>query len=323
MPSFYGVIRLSAWVMMALLFALGAVASNRSPFELSCDSPSSPTRAEPGRQGVKEGGDAVLTAEEAGRRVRSQGEAQPAQARCVCWGETTSTTLSAEQAGGWGLPKPELGRYLSPETLGLMGGMSPYAANDPIHFVDPDGLMVTDVSGPAGDNRSYSSTEVVPGRTGNKRERRAGDRSRDTFHPVIERAMLSEDSSLAAHSPTGCSEPRALSDYLDRVDPNRELDPDNPEHRKRISEALAGVEVDSHKTTQSAGTVKRAPCPNCSQMMANLMASYGEPQPGNITEGYANQQRTGTRSNFSGSERGRWGSYQEALDHFARNNPEG
>lgn len=37
---------------------------------------------------------------------------------------------------------PDTGRYLSPEPLGLMGGLSPfgYAANDPVGMVDPDGL---------------------------------------------------------------------------------------------------------------------------------------------------------------------------------------
>lgn len=214
---------------------------------------------------------------------------------------------------------PDTGRYISPEPLGLMGGLSPfgYAANDPVGMVDPDGLMITNLSGPAGNTTGYSSEEVVPGKTGNKSQRKAGFRPRGDFHPVVQQAML--DAGLTSSDPTGCSEPRAISDYLDKVDPDRKLEPSNEADRKKITEALKGMKFGSHKTSQSAGKVDRVPCANCSQMICNLMANYGQPQPGDIAPGYASQQKEGSPSSFSPHSDGKWQSYEQAMAHYHAN----
>lgn len=201
----------------------------------------------------------------------------------------------------------EIGRYISADPIGLAGGLDPfaYAHDQPFRFHDPLGLappVTTTVSGTAG-------TEV----------RNSGGNP-GALHPVIEAALPPRapdnngiypgyrDGIPPGQSPTACGEPRALSDYIrtweaqHRRNPDgsvRQLDPNNPDDHADIQRCLGSISNISSTQPRSDGTTgARAPCPNCSQLLANLHQQYGQPNPSVIQPGATS--RDGTDStNFS------------------------
>ncbi len=297
-----------------VLLAPSALAAHCSSLEFSTSLPS-PTRAEPGRQSAEWGGDAFLSSSKAGGRVRSEGEAQPAQAQAPPLELNVGHHLCAEQAGGWGLTLPETGRYLSPEPLGLMGGLSPfgYAANDPIHVVDPDGLarrkphpgMTARASG-----GGVTGSGLSAGPSGT-----SGEDVFEDLHPAVQDALLGPNRRLeGGRHAANCADPRAVSDYLKRR---------NAYTREEITTALSEMEFQA--SVNKEGGKERAPCQNCSQMFANLMAEYGQPQPAQVGGGALAGQSGNDpyATNFSPppeNRRGFWKSYDNALARFRRNN---
>ncbi|MFO0589411.1 MAG: RHS repeat-associated core domain-containing protein [Polyangiaceae bacterium] len=208
---------------------------------------------------------------------------------------------------------PDTGRYMSPEPLGLSGGLSTfgYARNRPFDYVDPDGLLGMIASGPGAAPRGSASTEGIP--------------SSDVMpglHPVVQQALANP--SLAnswgqPRSPAACAEPRHLSDYLYNHQPP--VDPNNP---ASVQAALQNYKV---QASQANNGKPRAPCPNCSQMFANLMAKYGAPDPNNIgAGGTAANSLPANYVNFTPPPAGAAGqgpggqaftSYNQALQQFA------
>ncbi len=271
--------RCLSWLVLVVLLTGHALASSHSSMGGSAALPS-PTRAEPGRQSAEWGGDAFLSSSKAGGRVRSEGEAQPAQAQAPPLELNVGHHLCAEQAGGWGLTLPELGRYLSPEPLGLMGGMSPfgYAKNDPIQFVDPDGLEAVLCTVTAGEKQFTSSSG-------------SDSIGRGKLHPVVEQALAKDVNGIypaGKNSPTDCAEPYALSQYL--------YDQGVSDNGDGAEEALAKITKISAEHKDSG--VARSPCPNCSQLLAKLQSQYGEPTSDKITKGFTNADSKGEKTNF-------------------------
>lgn len=185
---------------------------------------------------------------------------------------------------------PDTGRYLSPEPLGLMGGLSPfgYAANDPIGMVDPDGLAVISTAH-AGPDKS----PTVSGAGASKSARHG--------HANIHRAVrgaLVPNKDLENRTGETCAEPVAVSEYLrdwERINNNgKSLNPKSKKDREKIAAALRDMKVNSY---DHEGGAPRAPCKNCSQFFANLMEQYGSPNPGNIASG-ATQSNSNADVNF-------------------------
>jgi RHS repeat-associated protein len=180
---------------------------------------------------------------------------------------------------------PDIGRYLSPEPLGLMGGLSPfgYAANDPVGMVDPDGLDPV--------------TCVIQGQNNASAASHMGRDAPPRIHPVVEAAMAKDINGKypnGAKRPIDCAEPAALSAYLFKwEEDNKEvLDPGNKEQVARALGSITSIEA------SQPGGHKRSPCPNCSQMFANLQAQYGEPTSDKIKPGYVGPKAEGEMTNF-------------------------
>jgi RHS repeat-associated protein len=195
---------------------------------------------------------------------------------------------------------PETGLYLSPEPLGLQGGLSPfgYATNRPFDRFDVDGLMTANTIPP------------TPGVTG-----QSGSSGQNNLHPIVQQALLPLTGSLEPptypradgnnREPRGCAEPKLLSNYLKAYEKGPPPKPlDNP---AAIKKALNGF---SSQATDDNGN--RAPCKNCSQMFCNLMAKYGAPKPKNIGAG---ARQGGSIGNMTPPKQGQPGyqSYDQAL----------
>jgi RHS repeat-associated protein len=168
---------------------------------------------------------------------------------------------------------PDTGRYLSPEPLGLMGGLSPfgYAANDPVGIVDPDGLAPV--------------TCVIQGQNDVSASSHTARDAPPRIHPVVATAMAKDiDGKYPAGKkrPVDCAEPAALSAYLLKWEEDDEevLDPGNT---KQVAWALGSI---TSIEASQAGGHSRSPCPNCSQLFAKLQALYGEPTSNKIKTGY-------------------------------------
>ncbi|MCA9645489.1 MAG: hypothetical protein KC492_32585, partial [Myxococcales bacterium] len=211
---------------------------------------------------------------------------------------------------------PEVGRYLSPEPIGLAGGTDVfgYARNRPFDFIDIDGRAGMMATGSGVRGRGSASTEGIP-------SSRPG-----LLHPVVEASLARPslaDSHGSPRSPAACAEPRHLSDFLR----SREPPPIDPNDIDTVQKHLKDYKVTAR---QKDNKNKRAPCPNCSQLFANLMAKYGAPDPKNIGEGrpFHNSRRENW-TNFSPPPAGRRGrgpggwpykSYDQALQTFRDRN---
>ncbi|WP_437923277.1 RHS repeat-associated core domain-containing protein [Sorangium sp. So ce291] len=188
----------------------------------------------------------------------------------------------------WRYYDPDAGLYISPDPIGLEGGLDAYAyaANDPTKYVDPDGL--------------YAETTITDDE-GNTYKGYSGSSGKGSgnVHPAVKAAMpggvYNEHGTLiypkgSAVSPGGCSEVDGLSNYLhayEKKNPHKApLNPETEEGRKNIGEALSKIPNNGIKTTwQGDGPDDRykkgepmAPCANCGAMMANMGTMY--PAPG-------------------------------------------
>ena len=197
---------------------------------------------------------------------------------------------------------PETGRYISADPIGLSGGLEPftYAHQQPFRIHDPLGLapVTCTVSGSAG---SYGAASGGP----------PGD-----IHPVVEGAFppRAPDNNTGIYprfsggdppgqSPTACGEPRALSGYIKawekQHNDGRQLDPNKPADHEKIQTCLGSINgVSSTQAGEGGSSSPRAPCANCSQLLANLNQKYGEPNPGVIQPGATSKDGTDS-TNFS------------------------
>ncbi|MFT3772978.1 MAG: RHS repeat-associated core domain-containing protein [Minicystis sp.] len=204
----------------------------------------------------------------------------------------------------WRFFDPETGLYLSPEPVGIEGGLHPYcyALNRPLDAFDPDGLMIC------------AGTPGIPAAVNNQND--LGNENGGTpLNPIVQ-ANLANPPVNGPMNPAGCAEPRYLSDHLNNYRPpiTRENDP-------RLKGALNDFKATAYDETRNFE--KRSPCPNCSQLFANLMSKYGAPNPNNIGAGAATAGGVQPPVNFTPPTGGKpgWASYSDALAYYAANNP--
>ncbi|APR79219.1 Rhs-family protein [Minicystis rosea] len=168
---------------------------------------------------------------------------------------------------------PVVGQYLSPDPLGISASLNAweYAHAQPLRVIDPLGLapVTTTVTGTAGTATANSGGQVPE------------------IHPVVAAAIPPRHPNAPGgiyprgntQSPTACGEPRALSDYLRQWESQhnngQQLNPNNSDDHPKIQQALASIGNISSSDDKGA----RAPCPNCSQMIANLQNRWGAPNP--------------------------------------------
>ncbi|MEM6790080.1 MAG: RHS repeat-associated core domain-containing protein [Myxococcota bacterium] len=159
---------------------------------------------------------------------------------------------------------PAFGTYLSPEPLGIEGGLRPYAYVDgyPAAYVDPDGRIRTIL-------RDHDGNELT----------RASSGSGGTLHPAVEAALPR----VPARSPhedqpaSACGEPRALSRLIRDYEEQNGVscDPSTAEGRRNLGGALDQV----GSITSETGTQQIPACPNCSQTIPRLWALAGRRPP--------------------------------------------
>ncbi len=204
---------------------------------------------------------------------------------------------------------PVLGLYLNADPGGLAGGTGAfeYARSQPLRHVDPLGLdpVATTVASSDGSiNQTGYSTQ------------HPDSSSPNGIHPVIWNALPDRgavynppgpegiggvgQSYPAGRPPSKCGEPQALSNYMSdweqQHNGGQQLNPNDPRDREKIQQCLGSV---GSISSQHDNGTPRAPCPNCSQLLANLQARYGAPASSAIQPGYANSEGTGALSNFT------------------------
>ncbi|WP_187345851.1 RHS repeat-associated core domain-containing protein [Sorangium cellulosum] len=179
---------------------------------------------------------------------------------------------------------PETGTYLSPEPIGLEGSLKAYAYVDnwPTELVDPDALakMHTEVAG------TYTGKNGKAGSL--TREAHSGQAQRERLHPAVQAALPPTPARPpgSAGNPEDCSEPKALSDYLNRWEEKtgKSCHPDDPNWQNHLQEALGGIESIKSYKGSNKDSLEQA-CPNCTQTIARLWSLAGLPPPGSKVPG--------------------------------------
>lgn len=192
---------------------------------------------------------------------------------------------------------PATGRYITPEPLGMQGGPRPftYANQSPFAMFDPDGLkgMKCVVSGAGVEGHGFSTS--TPDENGDKM---SSEDAFDDLHPVVKPFVdpneRLENSWGKPRHPAACAEPRAVSNYLKAYEKKYGPFDDSPEGKARLQDALSQMQID---TMQDDNDRPRAPCANCSQMFAKMMAAHGLPKPTQISEGHKSAQGNAPTTN--------------------------
>jgi RHS repeat-associated protein len=175
---------------------------------------------------------------------------------------------------------PSAGRYISPDPVGIAGGLNPfaYAANMPVSRADPDGLMpFTRIRIPGQPDIVGGSARTPTGRA---------NRGTTGHDPVVQEIMGTTGEFVdtggavqrddTGRSPGGpCSEPDALSQVARRI---RREDPslaannpaNNAEVRRRMEAQLNGATIDTFtddpRHVNDASNTRMAPCSVCARM---------------------------------------------------------
>ncbi|WP_165373726.1 MULTISPECIES: YwqJ-related putative deaminase [Sorangium] len=178
----------------------------------------------------------------------------------------------------WRYFDPASATYLSPEPLGLEGGLEAYGYVNgrPLALVDLDGLMGSTLSSRRLPRSQGGGTRDFTGRSAS--ERNAGGRGPlYDLHPAVAAALPQDSGRGQGRDPSWCSEPHAISNYLhDYEDRNGvRCDPGTPEGQRHLRRALR--RMGPIGSTDVNGTAC-APCPNCSQTLARLHALAGTGQ---------------------------------------------
>ncbi|WP_437617251.1 YwqJ-related putative deaminase [Sorangium sp. So ce834] len=178
----------------------------------------------------------------------------------------------------WRYFDPASATYLSPEPLGLEGGLEAYGYVNgrPLALVDLDGLMGSTLSSRRLPRSQGGGTRDFTGRSAS--ERNAGGRGPlYDLHPAVAAALPQDSGRGQGRDPSWCSEPHAISNYLhDYEDRNGvRCDPGTPEGQRHLRRALR--RMGPIGSTDVSGTAC-APCPNCSQTLARLHALAGTGQ---------------------------------------------
>jgi RHS repeat-associated protein len=189
----------------------------------------------------------------------------------------------------WRYFDPSSAAYLSPEPLGLEGGLEAYGyvSGRPLALIDLDGLMGSTVTSRRLPRSQGGGTPTSTGQSAAQR-RPGGTGPIDDLHPAVA-AALPQDSGRAAtgrmlrggvnegREPSWCSEPDAVSNYLRDYERRNGVscDPGTPQGQRNLRRALR--RMGPIGSTDVNGT-PCAPCPNCSQMLARLHAMAGTGQ---------------------------------------------
>jgi len=185
----------------------------------------------------------------------------------------------------------------------LPGGLHAfrYAMNRPLDAFDPDGLMFCDGTPGLPAAGSQSSTTVF-NNTG-------------PLNPIVQACRANPRQTVT--DPAGCAEPHYLSNHLNSYTPPIVNDTD-PRLRGALNDFKSNA-YDEERDNQ-----KRAPCPNCTQLFANMMAKYGAPNPANLGSG-ATQHNAKNNQNFTLPRNKKYTGgptpYDTALATFKANNP--
>jgi len=208
---------------------------------------------------------------------------------------------------------PETGRYISPDPIGLEGGLRAFAyvSNSPLLAVDPTGLVQSVITGSAG---------TATGGSTNGANADYPHQQYNDLHPIVQQAMPpnmhpnanpgdipgQQGSRLfpaGSRPPDSCAEPTAMSNYIRQWEQQnnggRQLNPNDPRDHARIRECMGSI--NNVRSNEANGGPARRPCPNCSQMLANLNTRWGGPPTDNygITPGAGTQNETQRRTNWS------------------------
>ncbi|WP_437279073.1 RHS repeat-associated core domain-containing protein [Sorangium sp. So ce375] len=164
----------------------------------------------------------------------------------------------------WRYFDPVSATYLSPEPLGLLGGLEiyGYVNGKPLVWIDRDGLA--------------RSVTTLTGHSGNVIGTGTSSREAD-LHPAVAAALPIRSARGGDTDAASCSEPAALSAHLrnwEGRNPGQSCDPGTPQGRQNLSRALSEIGGISSR----AGTKDLAACPNCSQTISRLWA-LAEPRP--------------------------------------------
>lgn len=188
---------------------------------------------------------------------------------------------------------PQLGRYISPDPISLLGGLNPYAyaVGSPVNFFDRYGLTVTTLLGAEDQNTNKrGQLRSQQDRQYNVRRTSGGP---GEPHPLVGQC-LSDTNRVAGttRSPGDCAEPQAVSNYLQDWERNNrarlrreghDIPSEGPflhEHPDLAREALGQVNsmqphtnvdrVDQNGNPLPAGSPV-ACCSNCEVLVDNLV----------------------------------------------------
>ncbi len=206
---------------------------------------------------------------------------------------------------GYRFYDPALGLYISADPIGLAGGLGAYeyGRSLPHRTVDPSGLVpvTCTVTGSAGSATGSS----VKGRD-------VGDEP--FIHPIVSDALPPKANGMypsgSANSPTNCAEPVAISSYIKRWEEQnrggRPMDPRNKDDHNDIRKCMGSI---TGVGASHPDGMKRAPCPNCSQMLADLNSTWGGPKGGAIEPGFGGRGKDAQdrgQSNFTPPSSSHW-----------------
>ncbi|MCU0685926.1 MAG: YwqJ-related putative deaminase [Polyangiaceae bacterium] len=182
----------------------------------------------------------------------------------------------------WRYFDPSSATYLSPEPLGLEGGLERYGyvSGRPLALIDADGLMGSKITSRRLPRSQGGGTPEFNGDSASVRnpDGRNNPRPLHDLHPAVA-AALSQDSGRGVDrgDPSWCSEPHALSNYLREYEARNKVegDPGTPNGQRNLRRAVRRM---GPVGSTDNGGVPCAPCQNCSQMLARLHAIAGTGQ---------------------------------------------
>ncbi|WP_437813542.1 RHS repeat-associated core domain-containing protein [Sorangium sp. So ce1078] len=179
----------------------------------------------------------------------------------------------------WRYFDPASATYLSPEPLGLEGGLEAYGYVNgrPLAAIDADGLMrstATPRRGAGPTQTGYSARDPRTPLT----EPGSDEPYQRQLHPAVAAALPTRNAMPRAAG--GCSEPDAVSRYLQDYERRNGVscDPGTPQGQRHLRRALRRMGSIGSNDSDPNETAC-APCPNCSQMLSRLHAMVGVGQP--------------------------------------------
>jgi RHS repeat-associated protein len=150
---------------------------------------------------------------------------------------------------------PRIGRYLTPDPIGLSGGLDPfgYADNCPTSLVDPFGLMFTIIRGPPPERREIATGSNL----------QAGGTGTPSPHGVLGNPRASCSESAALHS---------MASGMTGTDAERRAEIARRFNEQGFTmETFEGNEEDYRRASdRERDAMRQNPCPQCSEMIQGL-----------------------------------------------------